>query len=59
MIGIAWPSLALVASLFMQHHELRKTVGARKEVTEDKLEQVKVAPTNEEDPSSLALTDVK
>lgn len=56
---IAWPSLALVASFFMQHHELRKTVGARKEVTEEKLEQVKVAPTNEEDPFSLALTDVK
>ncbi|KAF9575313.1 hypothetical protein EC968_003665 [Mortierella alpina] len=26
---IAWPALGFVASLFIQHHELRKTLGAR------------------------------
>lgn len=35
----------------MEHHELRKTVGARKEVTEEKLEEIKVMATTEEVPS--------
>lgn len=46
--GIAWPSLALVSSLLMEHHELRKTVGARKEVTEEKLDDIKVESTKDE-----------
>ncbi|KAF9309791.1 hypothetical protein BG003_009351 [Podila horticola] len=45
---IAWPSLALVSSLLMEHHELRKTVGARKEVTEEKLDDIKVESTKDE-----------
>ncbi|KAF9359965.1 hypothetical protein BGX34_008026 [Mortierella sp. NVP85] len=34
---IAWPTLALVAALFIQHHELRKTLGAQ-DAPESKIE---------------------
>lgn len=42
--GIAWPALALVASLFIQHYELRKTVGAQ-DAQEDKSEPSPVPDT--------------
>ncbi|KAI1315105.1 hypothetical protein EDD11_001295 [Mortierella claussenii] len=35
---IAWPALALIAAMFIQHHELRKTLGNQAAKGEDKLE---------------------
>ncbi|KAF9405036.1 hypothetical protein BGZ94_003792 [Podila epigama] len=46
---ISWPALALLSALFVEHHELRKTVGARKEPepVSEKLEDIKVDNASE------------
>ncbi|KAF9109727.1 hypothetical protein BGX27_007261 [Mortierella sp. AM989] len=49
---IAWPALALVASLFIQHHVLRKTLGTEG-AQGDKIELAKDSPVDDSTPASL------